>query len=78
MVSRWSGSLWVVIRFAETKRTTGSINTIVATEDTYLDDANLVGHVERIVVGGQAHVRLLAAVGPGEGEGGGKGKRGEG
>mmetsp|Transcript_108 Transcript_108/g.302 ORF Transcript_108/g.302 Transcript_108/m.302 type:complete len:200 (-) Transcript_108:163-762(-) len=30
----------------------------------HLDDANLVGNIKRIVVGRQAHVRLLQAVGP--------------
>ena len=55
--------------FPVTTRTTGSMNTVVTTHSAYLDDANLVGDVERIVVGGQAHVRLLAAVGPGGGEG---------
>lgn len=36
-------------------------------EAILLDDANLVGNVEGVVVGGESHVRLLGAVRPDEG-----------
>lgn len=35
--------------------------------NTYLDDADLVRHVKRIVVRLEAHIRLLLTIGPDEG-----------
>jgi hypothetical protein len=64
----------VTYSFAETNAPLDILHHIVTRHSVYSNDANLVGHVERIVISGQAHVRLLAAVGPGEGEDWGKGE----